>query len=140
MTYGDVDFDYGYFNGDCDNLIDYPVFDFKHRMTLGWSREDIDLQLVWRYTSALDDGNDEIEYFRETISAYSLFDLSGRYQLNDQLSLTLGVKNIFDKEPQAIGSNSWEWLREDIGTFSNTYTQYYDVFGRTMFLRLSGQF
>jgi iron complex outermembrane receptor protein len=140
-TYGDVDFDcLGYFNGDCDNLIDYPVFDFKHRMTLGWSREDIDLQLVWRYTSALDDGNDEIEYFRETISAYSLFDLSGRYQLNDQLSLTFGVKNIFDKEPQAIGSNSWEWLREDIGTFSNTYTQYYDVFGRTMFLRLSAQF
>ena len=73
-------------------------------------------------------------------SAYSLFDLSGRYQLNDQLSLTFGVKNIFDKEPQAIGSNSWEWLREDIGTFSNTYTQYYDVFGRTMFLRLSAQF
>ena len=50
------------------------------------------------------------------------------------------MKNIFDEQPQAIGSNSWEWLREDIPTFSNTYAQYYDVFGRTFFLRLSAYF
>ena len=38
-TYGEVNFDcVGIFNGDCDNLISYPVFDFKHRMTAGWSR------------------------------------------------------------------------------------------------------
>ena len=41
-TYGDVNFDcVGIFNGDCDNLISYPVFDFKHRMTAGWSKGDL---------------------------------------------------------------------------------------------------
>lgn len=139
--YGDVNFDcLGYFNGDCDNLIDYPVFDFKHRMTIGYSVGDIELQAVWKFVSALEDGNDDVEYFREKIDAYSLIDLSGRYTINENLSLTLGVKNVLDEQPQAIGSNSWEWLKEDIGVFSNTYTQYYDVFGRTMFLKLTGRF
>ena len=139
--YGDVNFDcLGYFNGDCDNLIDYPVFDFKHRMTVGYSRGDLELQAVWKYVSSLKDGNDAVEYYTETLDAYSLVDLSGRYQINENFALILGVKNVFDEEPQPIGSNSWEWLKEDIGTFSNTYTQYYDVFGRTMFLKLSARF
>ncbi len=139
--YGDVNFDcLGYFNGECDNLIDYPVFDFKHRMTVGYSRGDLELQAVWKYVSSLDDGNDSVEYYREEIDAYSLIDFSGRYTINDNLSLILGVKNALDEKPQAIGSNSWEWLKEDIGTFSNTYTQYYDVFGRTMFLKLTARF
>ena len=76
--YGDVNFDcLGYFNGDCDNLIDYPVFDFKHRMTIGYSVGDIELQAVWKFVSALEDGNDDVEYFREKIDAYSLIDLLG---------------------------------------------------------------
>lgn len=140
-TYGDVFYScIGKFNSECDNLIDYPVFDFKHRMTVGWTKGDLELQLVWKYQSALDDGDDDIEYFREKLEPYSLVDLSGRYRINDTLSLTAGAKNIFDEKPQAIGSNSWEWLREDIPTFSNTYTQYYDVFGRTFFLKLSARF
>ena len=140
-TYGDVFFScIGKFNSDCDNLIDYPVFDFKHRMTVGWSKGDLELQLVWKYQSALDDGNEDVEYFREKLDPYSLFDLSGRYTINENFTLTAGMKNIFDEQPQAIGSNSWEWLREDIPTFSNTYAQYYDVFGRTFFLRLSAYF
>jgi len=140
-TYGDVFFScIGKFNSDCDNLIDYPVFDFKHRMTVGWTKGDLDLQLVWKYQSALDDGDDDVEYFREKLEPYSLVDLSGRFRINDTLSLTAGAKNIFDEQPQAIGSNSWEWLREDIPTFSNTYSQYYDVFGRTFFLKLSARF
>lgn len=140
-TYGDVFLScIGKFNSDCDNLIDYPVFDFKHRMTVGWTKGDLELQLVWKYQSALDDGDDDVEYFREKLEPYSLVDLSGRYRINDTLSLTAGAKNIFDEQPQAIGSNSWEWLREDIPTFSNTYSQYYDVFGRTFFLKLSARF
>ena len=143
-TYGDVNFDcVGIFNGDCDNLISYPVFDFKHRMTAGWSKGDFDLQLVWRYTGSLDDGNASVDYFTEKLSSYSLFDLSARYQINDSLALTMGVRNLADKDPQAIGSNSWEYTSTGVRqapSISNTYTQYYDVYGRTMFMKLSALF
>lgn len=143
-TYGDVNFDcVGIFNGDCDNLISYPVFDFKHRMTAGWSKGDFDLQLVWRYSGSLDDGNASVDYFTEKLDSYSLFDLSARYQVNDTLALTMGVRNLTDKDPQAIGSNSWEYTSTGVRqapSISNTYTQYYDVYGRTMFMKLSALF
>lgn len=144
-TFGEVDYRcVGVFNGDCDNLIDYPVFDFKHRMTVGWSRGDLDLQLVWRFNGSLKDGNESVKYHREKISSYSLFDFSGRYAINDFLNLTLGVRNLMDEEPEAIGSNSWEFTQV-IGTdsapaISNTYSQYYDVYGRTFFLKLGATF
>ena len=143
-TYGEVNFDcVGIFNGDCDNLISYPVFDFKHRMTAGWSRGDFDLQLVWRYSGSLDDGNASVDYFTEKLDSYSLFDLSARYQITDTLALTMGVRNLTDKDPQALGSNSWEYTSTGVRqapSISNTYTQYYDVYGRTMFMKLSALF
>ena len=141
-TFGEVDFRcVGQFNGDCDNLIDYPVFDFKHRMTAGWSKGDVDLQLVWRLNGSLSDADDSRVYYREKLSTYSVFDLSGQYQISDGMRLTLGVRNMFDEQPEAIGSNSWE-LNQVTGTdaapaISNTYTQYYDVYGRTYFAKLA---
>jgi outer membrane receptor protein involved in Fe transport len=137
-TFGEVDLACsGAFNGDCDNLIDYPVFEFKHRMTAAWSKNNWDLQLVWKYNSSLKDGNDEREYFREKIDSYSIVDLSGRYNFGDHWIFTTGVKNLLDKKPQAIGSNSWEYSQTDIPSISNTYAQYYDVFGRTWFVKAS---
>ena len=127
----------GLFNSDCDNFVDYPVFDFKHRMTASWSKNNLDLQLVWKYTSSLDDGDDRRVYFTERLSSYSIFDLSGRFMLADKWSFTVGIKNLLDKKPQTIGTNSWEYsdTRNAIPSVSNTYTQYYDVFGRTWFLK-----
>ena len=140
-SYGDVNFDcVGEFNGDCDKIIDYPVPDFKHRMTTGWSRDNLELQLVWKHISALDDGNDFVEYYTEQLDAYSLFDASGRYTFDDTWMFTIGVKNLFDKQPQRLGSNSPEG--EDSLKFgsTNTLPQFYDVFGRTFFLKLTSYF
>ena len=137
-TFGEVDLACsGTFNGDCDNLIDYPVFEFKHRMTAAWSKNNVDLQLVWKYNSSLKDGNEDRVFFREKLDSYSIVDLSGRYTFRDNWMFTAGVKNLADKKPQPIGSNSWEYSQTDIPSISNTYTQYYDVFGRTWFLKAS---
>ena len=127
----------GVFNGDCDRIIDFPVFEFKHRLTAAWSKENLDLQLVWKYTSALNDGNADITYFTEKLDAYSVVDLSGRYSIRDNWMLTLGVKNLLDEKPQKLGSNSWETALVEVPSMSNTYAEYYDVFGRTWFLKAS---
>ena len=92
----------GLFNSDCDNFVDYPVFDFKHRMTASWSKNNLDLQLVWKYTSPLDDGDDRRVYFTERLSSYSIFDLSGRYMLADKWKFTVGVKNLLDKNHKQL--------------------------------------
>ena len=52
-------------------------------------------------------------------------------------------RNLTDKDPQAIGLNSWEYTSTGVRqapSISNTYTQYYDVYGRTMFMKLSALF
>ena len=130
----------GEFNGPCDTTIDNPVPDFKHRFTADWSKGDLDLQLVWKHISSLEDGQEEVVYYREKLGSYSIVDLSARYTFTDSLSVILGLKNAFNKQPQPIGSNSWEVKDDQIGQQSNTYTQFYDVIGRTIFLKFSGAF
>ena len=131
----------GIFNGDCDNIVDYPVPDFKHRMVLAWSRDKLNLQLVWKLLGSLDDGDERIEHVVEKLDAYSLVDLSSSYLLSDSLEIVLGVKNLLDEQPQAAGSNisslalTNSRVRE-LGS-TNTIPQFYDVFGRTLFLRVS---
>ena len=62
--------------------------------------------------------------------------------LADKWNFTVGVKNLLNKKPQTIGTNSWEYsdTRNAIPSVSNTYTQYYDVFGRTWFLKAGYNF
>ena len=130
----------GEFNGPCDITIDNPVPDFKHRFTADWSKGDLDLQLVWKHLSSLEDGQDSAIYYTEKLDSYSIVDLSARYAFTDSMSVILGVKNAFNKQPQPIGTNSWEEREVQIGAQSNTYTQFYDVIGRTIFLKFSGAF
>ncbi len=130
----------GEFNGKCDSIIDYPVPDFKHRMTAGWSMDNLELQIVWKHIASLNDGNNDMEYFTETIDSYSLVDASVRYTLDDAWMITAGIKNVFDKQPQPIGSNSPEASDAEQFGQTNTLPQFYDVFGRTFFLKLTSYF
>ena len=65
-------------------------------------KRDLDLQLVWRYNAALDDGNEQV-HTTEKLSSYSLFDFSGRYQINDNLALTVGIRNMRINNPSRLG-------------------------------------
>ena len=131
----------GIFNGDCDNIVDYPVPDFKHRTVIAWSKDRLNLQLVWKLLGSLSDGDDDIEHVVEKLDTYSLVDLSSSFFLSDSLEVVAGVKNLLDERPQAVGSNisslalSNSRVRE-LGS-TNTIPQFYDVFGRTVFLRVS---
>ena len=142
-TYGEMNFDcLGLFNGDCEGIVNYPVPEYKHRITANWSTETLDLQLVWRHISSLRDGNDAVEYFTERLDAYSLVNFSGRYRF-DKWAVIAGINNILNKSPQPIGSNSPE---KRLGasaqgiSSNNTYPAFYDVYGRTFFLKLESSF
>ncbi len=140
-SYGEINFEcLGVFNGECDSIIDHPVPDFKSRMTAGWARDNLELQLIWKHISSLEDGNDSREYYTETLDSYSLFDASARYTFDNAWMVTAGIKNLFDKQPQPIGSNSPEVRVENEFGQTNTMPQFYDLFGRTFFLKVTSYF
>lgn len=117
----------GEFGADCGE----PVPDYKHRVTLKWSNDDMTAQLLWRYVGEVDDDDEGVAYFVDTISAYNSFDASVNYNFTDNYRITAGIDNLFDKEPPIIGDNDAQ---------SNTYPSTYDVFGRTYYVSLKATF
>ena len=87
--------------------------------------------LAWKYVGKVRDDDDANDYTVEKLKAYSLFDLSFGYEVNETFSLTAGVNNLFDKKPPIIGYNNQQ---------SNTYPSTYDVFGRQYFFSATARF
>ncbi|MDO9488102.1 MAG: TonB-dependent receptor, partial [Sphingomonadaceae bacterium] len=137
----------GYYSANCGVSFGQiqPKYQFSQRTTLGFG--DVDVSLLWRYldsveyepaqhaadilaatnpvTGAVNQDAVVNEAFR-TIDAYHYFDLSTRFAVTENISLTFSVENLFDKEPPLVGAN--------VGTATansgNTYPSTYDTLGR----------
>ncbi|GAO40664.1 putative TonB-dependent receptor [Sphingomonas changbaiensis NBRC 104936] len=124
-----------------------PEFSWTQRSTLSF--DNVDLSLLWRHISAVhsEDGDSYIgpvpgkqsnlpgspppgtfgtRNFNFLPSA-DYFDLATRIGVGDNLTLTLTVANLFDKQPPFTG--------QDVGSTSfnsgNIYPSTYDALGRT---------
>lgn len=62
----------------------------------------------------------------QSIPGYHYFDLNVRADVNDRMSLTFGVFNIFDKEAPSVSS----YIGTTAQNSGNTYPSTYDVLGR----------
>jgi len=65
------------------------------------------------------------------IKAQSYFDLTGAYEVTKDLSLTAGVRNLFDKNPPIVGSSA---------PSNNTFSATYDVEGRVVYASVTARF
>lgn len=108
-----------------------PITSYKHRAAVQWNRGPITAQLLWRYIGEVNDDDPGTDYAVETIDGTSYFDASGSYQVNDTLTLTGGIDNLFDELPPILGDNQEQ---------ANTYPATYDVFGRTFFVKATARF
>lgn len=78
---------------------------WRHRLTLDWERGPLGLSLSNTYYSGYEDQNSAINIDTGTVvapnrvKAYSIWDLSGSYTVNKQLSLRAGVQNLFNTSP-----------------------------------------
>jgi len=78
---------------------------WRHRITLDWDQGPWGLSLSNSYSSGYKDQNSAIDTDSGTVvapnrvKAYSLWDLSGAWTVNKQLTLRAGVKNLFDTSP-----------------------------------------
>lgn len=59
-------------------------------------------------------------------------DLSARFQFMENHDLTIGINNIFDKEPPMVGGT--------LTTNANTIAGYYDTLGRYLFANATFRF
>lgn len=66
-----------------------------------------------------------------TIKAQHYFDLTGAYDITEDLSVTAGVRNLFDKDPPIVGSSA---------PANNTFSATYDVEGRVFFASATARF
>ncbi len=123
----------GFYSINCGSI--QPEFSFNQRTSLNFD-SGITLSLLWRYISSvkyeplqyqadLDAGGAPLDEFTK-IGAASYFDLSARFEVNENLTVNLAMLNMFDKLPKVVGS--------DIGSTAynsgNVYPSTYDPLGR----------
>lgn len=117
----------GFFGTRCGT----PQGKFQSQGRLTWMDGGLTTNLRWRHISAVRDDNDTVRYVVERIPAYNLFDLSFAYDVTDNVAITAGVNNLFNKVPPILGTNQEQ---------ANTYASSYDVLGRDYFVSLGFRF
>ena len=125
----------GYYGTDCGNPT--PEWRFNQRGT--WAIGPVQLSYMWRYLGESSIEPDQIAgtfaAFR-SIDAYNYFDLTATYDVTDSARLTVGVENVFDKEPPVLGNEA-----ADTGSNGgNTLPSYYDTLGRIYSVSLNMRF
>src|SRR5690606_19303364 len=108
-----------------------PTPEYKFTTRLSWQDGPLTTSVRWRHLSSVRDDDDDFDYAFEKIAAYNLIDLSLTTDVNENLTLGMGINNLFDKKPQVIGDNQEQ---------SNTYPGTYDVLGRDFFVSASMKF
>ncbi|QNE32282.1 TonB-dependent receptor [Sphingomonas sp. NBWT7] len=79
----------------------------------------------WRHLGKVRDDDDSTDYIVERLGTKDYIDLSFALNVTDQFTLSAGVNNLFDIQPQLIGDNQEQ---------ANTYPGVYDPLGRDYFV------
>ena len=109
---------------DCDGAF----AEWQHVFRTTWATPwDVDVSLLWRYTSSVDDESN----VGANWDSYSWFDLAGTWQLTDSTRLRVGVNNFTDEDPP-ISSNAGI-----IPGNGNGWPSVYDGLGRYIFMGIS---
>jgi iron complex outermembrane receptor protein len=104
-----------------------PAFRWQHALSANWARGPWGLGVVNHYKSGYIDQDPS-----NTVGAYSTWDLYGTWQPIKAVSLTFGVRNLFDKLPPYSNQSA---------TFQVGYDpRFADAVGRTYYLRGSYSF
>lgn len=114
-----------------------PTPEWRHRFRTTWASPfDVNLSVSWRYIDAVKaQGTSDNPLLKNTVNplneklkAMNYFDLAATYSPVEFLSLSLGVNNVFDKDPPLSSA-----LASVYGN-GNTYPGTYDTMGRYVFM------
>ena len=104
-----------------------PVFKWQHYITANWSLGPWSAVIAQRYKTGYTDQDGE-----NKVKDYWIHDISASYAATKDMLLTIGVNNVFDKDPPLTGQNT---------TFQRGYDpRFTDPIGRSFLLRASYKF
>ena len=121
----------GRFTSQC-NLNPIPKWKHVADLTLGYG--GVDFLTRWRFIGKVKDDTDA-GLAVPKIKAFSYFDETVSFEINDKLGFRVGVQNAFDKKSPIVG--------DTVGIDYNagsTFPNVYDVLGRTFFASVSATF
>ena len=123
----------GFFSGNCGE----PTPEYKHTAQFGYIYGPLTASLRWRYISSVDADPTTfpagtLSSLSDSIDAVNYVDVTTQYAVNENLDLTLGVRNILGKDTPLLGST----VNEQANTWPATYTP----FGRQLFFGASVRF
>lgn len=114
----------GKFGNDCQPT---PELRFNQRTT--WRKGPYTASLLWRYFGEVEVQETQkdatFDAFEE-IEAAHRFDLSGSYEINDNVTISANIRNLFDEEPPIVGNQAGSTARN----FGNTFPSAYETLGR----------
>jgi len=120
---------------DCKGVISSNCFaspEWRHTLRLTYASNSFwTASVKWRYFGSVDNPETD-EGINAGIAAQSYFDLTGNFDINETMGLTVGVNNVFDKEPPMIGGK--------YSTNANTIAGYYDTLGRYFHATVTAKF
>ncbi|WP_231589349.1 TonB-dependent receptor [Chromobacterium sp. LK11] len=103
-----------------------PAFRWQHTLSMNWSLGAWSGVLAQNYRSGYTDSNSK-KGQNNTVRPYSTWNLSGSYAWNKQLTVTAGIKNLFDQEPPYSNQSD---------TTPRSYDpRFTDPMGRSFFLK-----
>lgn len=107
-----------------------------------WTTGPLAVQVDGRYLSPVTQdalvigGADPADFGIDEIPSYFLFNLNGQYDLNDTWTLRAGIDNLFDRQPENVGS----FFGGTVQNSGNTYPAVYDALGRAFTVGVSARF
>ncbi|WP_268795193.1 TonB-dependent receptor domain-containing protein [Sphingomonas sp. Leaf226] len=117
----------GKFGQTCGNP--YAKWRLSTRAT--YSTGPMTVSVLYRHLSAVKDDDSATTYAVERIKAYDYFDLTAAFRIKDGFTWSVGVNNLFDKQPPILGDNQQQ---------ANTYPSTYDPYGRAFFVSTNLKF
>jgi iron complex outermembrane recepter protein len=127
-----------------------PIPHWRHVFTASWQTPwaDLGLNLRWRYIGPTQNDGlsnnpnlspDGYYIAADHIASYSYLDLSADMPVTKEVTMTLGVNNIADKDPPLVPSGTFSAC-PTVGCNDNTWPGMYDTMGRYIFLHVEAKF
>lgn len=112
---------------------DGPIFRWQNTLNVAWSKGKFGAGLTGHYKSGYQDySGDGAEVLNHRVSSYTTWDTYGSYEAMQGLTLTAGLRNLFDREPP---------LSYQTSNFQGGYDpRYTDPTGRTVYVRATYNF
>ncbi|UTH73090.1 TonB-dependent receptor [Chromobacterium sp. IIBBL 290-4] len=106
-----------------------PAFRWQHNLTFNWSQGAWSALLSQTYKSGYVDANADANNNEYDVKPYSTWNLSGTYKWDKHLTLTAGVRNLFDQLPPYSNQTF---------TFQSNYDpRFTDQVGRAYFMKFN---